>query len=572
MKKIFPISLLCFSVLLSSCGSQTPNTPASNKADSSTVSTTAKSSSLNNTADPAIQESTGIRPLSFYKQTEYDSLNSDDLNLSDNNYYTLAQMKTEGIMLIDNHSDALQDSLYAEAASALLEQNNYKSNALESIKDMLEYTDSIENMLYGPWEYSDTIDIKRADSSILSFCRVNSSYLGGAHPNTVYISRNYDSDTGAELNIKDIISDYDSLYNITEEILNDYEYKDEFFPDWKDTLHSCFYGSDDYPASLTWLVTDKGIQLIFNAYDLGPYAMGPVFTDIEYDAHPELFNSKYCYTNDYLPVYDMLSQSDWSDFGRTLYLDFDRDGTDDMLCVNENMTEEDTEYDTYKNISVALGRDKSTLKTVTFEGGYSIRGIDIMSNDNNKFFLYITTNFENDLEETYIYDISDCEAGPVFIDTNHTGSLCSIEPLNQNNIIIQTRINILGTYSGIMRCQVSDDGQLIPYEDNTDYYICSSNTDIAGNKYSYDEDFNEKMFVLQDFTAYSDSSFTTSITVAAGTVIAPYKSDNNLYMCFKTSNGELIYVKYDEDSIEQWPHTIGDIEEDQIISNIRYAG
>ncbi len=212
---------------------------------------------------------------------------------------TLVQfIETEG-----DAGKALQKALDQDNETQMeLMKENYAA-ALEFDQEMADMnTDSSETAESAGMYYSmqSKVILKRADEKILSYLREDYSFTGGAHPSTAYLSYNYDPETGEALTLRDVVTDYDGLYEkVLEALQKVYEDSDEgtLFSDYQDTVKTMFYGTEtgevdasdtdtaeipESAASLNWIMTEKGVDIIFNQYDLAPYAVGQLAAEIPF--------------------------------------------------------------------------------------------------------------------------------------------------------------------------------------------------------------------------------------------------------------------------------------------------
>ena len=120
---------------------------------------------------------------------------------------TLFSSKVAQIKLMDDSHEKLQDALKALNQSALDDQKSvidenkeYAEQEYASNPDMVEYT------------FDRDILVARSDETVLSMAVMEGSYLGGAHPFGMTTGRTYDTQTGKELSLKDVVSDYDGIY------------------------------------------------------------------------------------------------------------------------------------------------------------------------------------------------------------------------------------------------------------------------------------------------------------------------------------------------------------------------
>lgn len=127
--------------------------------------------------------------------------------------------------------------------------------------------------------------------SLISISAEYYSYLGGAHPNTVYFSWNFDLDSGTFLAIPELAADPQAFtlavadmieVQAEERFASEPEYEglsisDAYWDNYREVMEK--WGSD-YAAFF-----DKdGLTVIFSAYELASYAAGPQEFHIPYAA------------------------------------------------------------------------------------------------------------------------------------------------------------------------------------------------------------------------------------------------------------------------------------------------
>ena len=200
----------------------------------------------------------------------------------------------------DSGYDALQKALDKDNADSLeLAKEEYSYNAL---KNMVEENESAAV----PFALESTVLKKRADDKVVSYLRESYSQLGGAHPSTFFAGKNYDTKTGSELTLQDVVANYDDVYQYVLDELAKNEKQPEnencYFDGYEDTVKEMFYGNSDsesavtdanseetglYPmpaSSVQWYLGDDGLNILFNDYDIAPYAYGPSLVTIPYDS------------------------------------------------------------------------------------------------------------------------------------------------------------------------------------------------------------------------------------------------------------------------------------------------
>ena len=207
----------------------------------------------------------------------------------------------------------IEDSGY-DALQKVLDQQSADTYELaqEAWGDMQAFLEGSDWETTGSlYAIEDTISMKRGDDRIFSYVTTDYSYLGGAHPNVVYNSYNYDTKTGKRLTLRDVTEDYDSLYAQVLDTLRAFQEEHEdfmFFEDYEDTVKGMFYGfsvEEDLEDSgmtdadreeisdtagtasdidnIQWYLTDNELVVIFNRYDIAGYAFGPTAVKIPFE-------------------------------------------------------------------------------------------------------------------------------------------------------------------------------------------------------------------------------------------------------------------------------------------------
>ncbi|MDO4293799.1 MAG: DUF3298 and DUF4163 domain-containing protein [Eubacteriales bacterium] len=207
----------------------------------------------------------------------------DSIRIADSGYDTLQAAL--------NQDSREQAQLTADEAGSLI-ADPYMEETAETGETAVQDTP-----LYA---LSSTVVMKRADDRIFSYLRSSYSYTGGAHPNTYLSGYTFDTASGNQLRLTDIAADYDGLYEYVCSMLETYARNPDypFFDGYEDTVREVFYGasaSDDAEntnpdaATVQWFMDDTGVTILFNAYDLGPYAMGAVAVPVPFAQQSALF-------------------------------------------------------------------------------------------------------------------------------------------------------------------------------------------------------------------------------------------------------------------------------------------
>lgn len=155
------------------------------------------------------------------------------------------------------------------------------------------------------YAYEESMEIIRADSSVLSLLCTIYSNQGGAHPSTSYATYNYDPQAGMAFELDEIIQDeqYDQLAGrIAEALIAKYD--PSMFNDYMTLQMSSADGAVDDDAllaaltetiqnmiddgTLSYTIGLTGITFYFEAYSVAVYAAGPLNVTFQYADAPEL--------------------------------------------------------------------------------------------------------------------------------------------------------------------------------------------------------------------------------------------------------------------------------------------
>lgn len=130
--------------------------------------------------------------------------------------------------------------------------------------------------------------------SLISVAASYYSYLGGAHPNTVYFSWNFDLESGIFLTIPELAADPQAFTLAVADMIEvqvgenpNYEglsISDIYWENYREIIEK--WGSD-YAASFD----SSGLTVIFSAYELAPYAAGPQEFHFPYSALDSFWSS-----------------------------------------------------------------------------------------------------------------------------------------------------------------------------------------------------------------------------------------------------------------------------------------
>lgn len=135
----------------------------------------------------------------------------------------------------------------------------------------------------------------RADEQAVCLHKFTRTYMGGPHGDYSIVSYNIDPQNGKMFFLAEVARDLKTLENYLVTALPK-QYPNVSLFDHDKAIHSLFskVAQNDLDARILeehWSLTNTGITFHFNPYEVASYADGLLTIDIEYAAHPELFNT-----------------------------------------------------------------------------------------------------------------------------------------------------------------------------------------------------------------------------------------------------------------------------------------
>jgi len=374
----------------SGCGASQNSVPGSDAADLSGTGTYADES-------PVTQ---GLDAPSFEWERVSDSRYSDSGEL-------LAEFSIDKVRVSGEG--------YEKAASAIEDWNVIDLSVLDA---MAEEAAEVKKDFGYLMDYSDDTDIyvARADGAVISFKSSNYSYMGGAHGMSGLFGDTFDVESGEKISIDELMDNADGFKTFARKYIFDEiqeKYADDVFPEYESIL------SDMWNENLNWYMDGSGLVIIFNPYDLGPYAAGTFEFHIPYSA--------------------------LEDYMKPEYIDMSGAG-------------------------VAEITDYSSVSDQLAEYNYIRSAFRVKRYADSRSFLIVTTDYASDDYVTHVFDITDGD--PVLTDRTETGYSIQGWGINADSFYMTKIIDVLGTYDSETRFNLTEEGKL---EEQTEIYEVESN-------------------------------------------------------------------------------------------------
>lgn len=184
-----------------------------------------------------------------------------------------------------SETDAENYPALAEAIDAMCAEEQAVFE--QTVKDFTEWALEDEREM----EYSnyDKMLVQRADSQIVSILKSNACFTGGAHGMYGSWGVNFDSESGKELLLSDVVTDMSCIPKLTAETIIE-KYQEEGYEDFSG-LEKILEQQE--VESYTWTMDDEKITIYFQPYEIASYAMGLLTAELSFAEHPEVFNEKY---------------------------------------------------------------------------------------------------------------------------------------------------------------------------------------------------------------------------------------------------------------------------------------
>ena len=228
------------------------------------------------------------------------------------------------------------------------------------------------------------VDVRRADTQVLSLLYHGEVYEGGMHGMEYYWGETMDTAAGEKLKLTDVVSDMDALAGKIEKQLEKFYSDVEFYQDLDVKAHLM-----ENVENISWVLDYHGLTIFFNPYEIAPYAYGVQVVNIPYYDNSELF----------LMDLHKIPESYGVELscGVPYRADLNQDGTTDTLLITYLMDE----YGTIEEQYIYL--NSKCLKVKQY--GFAVNPVLLQDVDGKKY-LYIESTSENDYRTINVFDLN----------------------------------------------------------------------------------------------------------------------------------------------------------------------
>ena len=303
----------------------------------------------------------------------------------------------------------------------------------------------------------------RFDHTVVSMYWLKYYDLGGAHPSSVTEYHNFDTQTGKELELGDVVKDLPGFRIYVKGELSDQKEEKGLFEDYETTVDSLFAGTDGY-GPLEWCITKTGVRIHFDQYVIASYAAGAVEVEVPFAGNEAMFQTDY--------------------IGKA------SEGWAEKISPWETVTYEHEENDTsvsYHFDDAADGYDARNITIEREQGGKKKEftmelygqpqyGWIVMTDDGHPY-LYTEIQSENDWRTMEVFDLKGEEI--CHVGTSNDSPHCAL--LNDpDGFYLTRRVDALGTYDAYRKFHVGESGMPVAENDvYTKVNVCDSKEDEA---------------------------------------------------------------------------------------------
>lgn len=390
--------------------------------------------------------------------------------------------------------------------------------------------------------------IARVDDKVLSISVGSESYYGGAHGYYGTSGYVYDSQTGEELSILDVVSSKEDLKAAAQEIFSrDYPMLIESEPGCEDYLNE----SLDKPENLNWCMGPTTLDIYYNPYELASYAAGAQTIQIRYADYPNLFNKGYGE-----------SEGSWVKQGSDLMEDINGDGSLDYTHFEENVKyEEEYNYSYTDGFTIDTGIESKDIEWYCY--GTTVYYIK----KDGRFYLYVITEGDNDSSSLLMYEITDGKIVELGEEYAHFSAPsysfdygegyfenCCGEFYNPDAFFMASRMDLLSTITGVKPSTIGEDGKVKYLQE---YYNLSDFIITSKKELTFDE-------------VDEDGNVIGEITIPSGSDYNAYRTDDETYADCKLSDGRIVRLRIERD--EELGHVINGEHLEELFEGIIFAG
>ncbi|MBQ4347305.1 MAG: hypothetical protein IJC39_02520, partial [Firmicutes bacterium] len=285
MKKAIALFLtICMAISLCACGGDS----SASSPSAETETTAAEETTENAAPEPSESEqitksppAAKIKPLALKQGLAgHYEWNDDTAQLLVRSEYSYVTMLEEDAKKYPETAEALDQLSALQKRSMEEEFDNFLGFVREEAADGI-FSDTYVSTL--------DVQVRRADSIAVSLLSDSYSDTAMVEDLRGMFGFNFDTKTGQELKLSDVILDMEKIPAIVEQELNSHLWTGNLY---SETAVSDYF-EDTSEDSISWTLDYNGVTFYFGDGELAEKGNGRQSATVLFAAHPELFNKKY---------------------------------------------------------------------------------------------------------------------------------------------------------------------------------------------------------------------------------------------------------------------------------------
>ncbi len=431
--------------------------------------------------------------------------------------YSIVTVESQGF-------DALKAAL--EERFGGVDEQTYEG-MLEEAKEDYEFREEADREYFYGYYSSETAELMRSDSAVLSLRVVCSDYFGGAHGMYAVYGETFDVESGKILEFADILKDAEGFYPKATAYISANLYE-EYGENLVTNYEEYVAGTFEEGRNICWYLNAAGIVVAYTPYEIGPYAMGAPEILLPYEEFGDYIHEKYLH----VPNGEVIASVPMNQNIAQLI------GESESIRIEADVDE--WEMSTVKVVSASSTGELGSFGNIL--DSYVIKRAD------GRSFLLVVGDYMSDDYVTFVYEVT---GGMLKKCCELPGAAVNGEYLAADKISMRTTLYVLGTYMANMDYILDEEGQLIQAED------------------IYTIEMANPMTVIKELPVIIDGA---EATLGVGTEIAVTGANKVDEVYFRVIGSEQKgTIRYQKDE-ENWLHLIDGISEYEYFDNIPYAG
>lgn len=444
----------------------------------------------------------------------------------------------DGTLLVEGRFQTVEVSGegYEKAADAIRIWNTKQEAAfVENVDLNEEYAldeVGISTNFYG---YSSTVEVSavRVDASIISLEGFYYDYSGGVHGNSAFHGATFDSQTGQQLSFWDLAEDKEAFSKVTLETALEQvteEYADGLFEGYEAIIREI------WETEPNWYLDGAGLTIIFSPYEIGPYAMGPVYVRITYQELGTLLKSQY----------QMGAQAGVAvlPLGEVAEISLNHE-TGEKGMVQLVRSEED--YGGIYQYILKVGEQTKVAAEID-----RLEHIYLIQKENGRTFLLFDGDMASDDYVTYMYELTDGQIQKTY-ESDGCAFICE-GTVTTEGVQLGMRVDALGTYTAYGNFEITEAGALEPV---SEWYDINSSYEWQG------------LTNIKDLPVVVDGQEKVLPAGSQFRIIGTNRNGILKYQLVESLEEGEIYYTTGEDN---WPIYIDGINENEYFEMLPYAG